>query len=81
MTITPKPTEIQGIPFEGSLAVWHEDKWWTPGALRAADVRVDLNGIMGMFGTRNKVWKVRVWTPAETLHVLTDLTASGPVLG
>jgi hypothetical protein len=81
LTITPKLSEIHGIPLEGALAVWHDDKWWTPGALRAANICLDMNGIMGMFGERNKVWKVRVWTPAETIHILNDLSASAPPVG
>jgi hypothetical protein len=80
MTITPKPSEIQGIPLEGSLAFWHDEKWWTPGAMKGANLHLDLNGILGIFGLASKVWKVRVWTAAEATRVFNDLTGAFPVL-
>src|SRR5688572_26364658 len=72
LTLTPKPSEILGIPKSGALAVWHENQWWTAGSMKAAHVCLDLNGIMGMFTLEDSVWKVRVLTASEATNIFND---------
>lgn len=78
LTITPKPSEIHGIPLEGGLAYWQGDAWWTVGAMRASNLPLDLNGILGMFRKKSGEWAVRVWTASETLRALSNISACGP---
>lgn len=46
--------------------------------MKAANIPLDLNGIMGLFGKRSNLWKIRVWTPGEMVNVWNGLSAIAP---